>query len=795
MFVGTAIGPAWPSANSHGRILRPAEGSVHRSPWRLSSACSQGAWVRVADDGGHAGPAIRRLADTEPLDRAVGGARLRFQSHIQIAASWSGSSRPHSASVVPCRAVVSRAPWPFRISCRVTVPPRAPIGRCRGRRGLAARARAWSGTSRRSATTTSTREILPRLTADDLKDIGVTSSATGASCSRRSPPCAPRRAGTAARGRGGPAPDACRGRARPGRAPPAHGDVRRPGRLDRALGAARSRGHARGPPRLPGRGRGRGRRASRATSPSSWATACWPTSAGPRRTRTRPSGRSGPGSPSPRRSAGCPHAGGRAAGRAGRHRDRAGRGRRPGRRGRGAGGGGGRRDARTSRPGCRRSAEPGAVVVAEATRRLLGGLFELEDLPAPRAQGLRRAACGPARVLGEGLAESRFEALHAARPHPAGRPRARARRSCSSAGTGPRTARARSSCSAGEPGIGKSRLLRALRERLADEPHTAAQPLLLAVPRRQRAPPGDRPARAGGGLRAATTPPARKLDKLEALLARGDGRRRPRPRRSLAALLSRPDRRPLPAPGRSRPQRQKERTLRGRWSTSSRAWPRAQPVLALYEDVHWVDPTTLELLDLVVDRVRTPAGAGGRHLPAGVRAALDRRTPTSPLLTLSRLGRRQGAAMVERVAGGKALPPEVLEQIVARDRRRAAVRRGADQGGARVWACSRRGRTATRSPGPLPPLAIPATLQDSLMARLDRLRAGQGGGADRRRDRPRVLARAPGRGRRAAGGGARRTRSEQLVAAGLVFRRGGPARGRSTRSSTRWCRTPPTAAC
>ena len=85
-------------------------------------------------------------------------------------------------------------------------------------------------------------------------------------------------------------------------------------------------------------------------------------------------------------------------------------------------------------------------------------------------------------------------------------------------------------------------------------------------------------------------------------------------------------------------------------------------MLALYEDVHWADPTTLEALDLVIDRVRTlralvvvtfrpefaPRWTGDAHVN---------------LLTLSRLGRRQGAAMVEQVTGGKALPPEVLEKV------------------------------------------------------------------------------------------------------------------------------------
>jgi predicted ATPase len=210
--------------------------------------------------------------------------------------------------------------------------------------------------------------------------------------------------------------------------------------------------------------------------------------------------------------------------------------------------------------------------------------------------------------------------------------------------------------------------------------------------------------------------PSRKLDKLETLLAQATTNvvdAAP----LIAALLA------IPANGRYpplsvSPQRQKERTLEILLEQLA-GLARRQPVLAIHEDVHWADPTTLELLDLVIDRVRalpvlviitfrpefTPLWLGHAHVT---------------LLSLSRLGRRQGAAMVEHLTGGKALPTEVLEQIVERtdgvplfleELTKAVLELGLLKEEAGSYALA----------GPLPPLAIPSTLQDSLMARLDRL--------------------------------------------------------------------------
>jgi predicted ATPase len=165
------------------------------------------------------------------------------------------------------------------------------------------------------------------------------------------------------------------------------------------------------------------------------------------------------------------------------------------------------------------------------------------------------------------------------------------------------------------------------------------------------------------------------------------------------------------------PQRQKELTFQALLQHVAGLAAR-QPVLALYEDVHWADPATLELLGFAMDRVRS--------LP--VLAVITFRPEFEPpwtgvahasQLTLDRLGRRELATMVDHVTRGRALPPEILEQILARadgvplfveELTKAVLESG-------VLGKQGRGYVLT---GPLPAPAIPATLYDLLLARLDR---------------------------------------------------------------------------
>ncbi|UQR67606.1 AAA family ATPase [Bradyrhizobium sp. C-145] len=356
-------------------------------------------------------------------------------------------------------------------------------------------------------------------------------------------------------------------------------------------------------------------------------------------------------------------------------------------------------------------ARPGQVVIAERTCRLLGRLFEVEDLGERRLAGFGE----PVRVfvLGQSAAEDRFEALHGTGMVPlVGREQELALLL-------DRWARVRDGegqvvLLSGEPGIGKSRLVRALRERLARETYTPLSH--YCSPFHQTSPLYpviDLLERAAGFAR--NDDPLEKLDKLEALIAaatRDVAGAAP----VLATLLSIPiaDRYP---PLELSPEQQKRRTFEALMDQLT-GLAAHRPVLAVYEDVHWADPTTLEWLESAIERVQTlpilvlitcrpefsPRWTGHAHLT---------------LLTLSRLGRRQGTSLIEQLTGGKALPTEVLAQVLARtdgvplfveELTKTVLESGmlAEQSDRYILS------------GPLPPLAIPATLHDSLMARLDR---------------------------------------------------------------------------
>jgi predicted ATPase len=146
---------------------------------------------------------------------------------------------------------------------------------------------------------------------------------------------------------------------------------------------------------------------------------------------------------------------------------------------------------------------------------------------------------------------------------------------------------------------------------------------------------------------------------------------------------------------------------------------REQPVLMLFEDLHWIDPTSLELLTAIVDRVqRLPV-----LLLATARPEFIPPWPSHAHLTalsLTRLSRRECAALVERITAGKSLPTAVLDQILARadgvalfieELTKTVIESGMLIDGGDRYTMA----------GPLPLLAIPTTLHDSLTARLDRL--------------------------------------------------------------------------
>jgi len=354
-------------------------------------------------------------------------------------------------------------------------------------------------------------------------------------------------------------------------------------------------------------------------------------------------------------------------------------------------------------------AQPGMLVIAASTRRQIGALFELDDLGLQALTGF--AEPQPAwRVVGDSGVVSRFEALRSEASPLVGRNEELdlllRRWQQAKAGEG------RVVLLAGEPGIGKSRLTAALSERIASELHTrlryfcspyyqdsALHPFIVQLER------------AAGFARDDTV--EEKLGKFVALLApgaRGDDEIE-----LLAELLSLPS---SAADLNLSSQRKREMLLEALLHQLAAA-ARSRPVLTVFEDAQWIDPTSRELLDLTLDRVRRlPVLLVVTFRPEFEHAWSGQ--PHVMMLTLNRLGQHDGAALVERLAGNASLSHETIGEIVERadgvplfvEELTKAVLESGDRDD-RV--------DAVLAGSPLPSLAIPPTLHALLIARLDRL--------------------------------------------------------------------------
>jgi class 3 adenylate cyclase/tetratricopeptide (TPR) repeat protein len=396
-------------------------------------------------------------------------------------------------------------------------------------------------------------------------------------------------------------------------------------------------------------------------------------------------------------------------------------------------------------------AEPDAIIIAESTRRQVGALFELGDLGPHKLKGFAEAQRAW-RVIAENRALGRFEALRSGTTPLVGREeecellRRRWRQAVGGDG--------QLVLLTGEPGIGKSRLAATLTEEIKGGPHALIR--FLCSPRRSYSTLFPVIAQLERAL--AFVPgeaPTEKLAKLESFLGK-TGFADAEAVALIGHLLALPiaDRYPVLELS---PQKRKEKTFAVLLDWLARM-AEQEPLLVVFEDVHWIDPTSLEILSLVAPRVArlpilllvtarpefTPCWANDAHVTS---------------LALTRLGQSDVTALIALISGEKVLLPDVRDQIVARADGVPLFVEELTKSVLESGVSDRRG--------------VPSSLQDSLMARLDRLggprtvaQIGAALGREFSHELIVAVTSVPRQQIEAA--------VDALVAAGVIFRRGVP---------------------
>src|SRR6185295_18485949 len=408
-------------------------------------------------------------------------------------------------------------------------------------------------------------------------------------------------------------------------------------------------------------------------------------------------------------------------------------------------------------------AEPGIVLICPTTHRLTGGYFDYCDLGPRALEGWEEPIVVWQVVRTSGV-ESRFEALHATGLNVlVGRDEEfeLLLRCWQRAKTG----EGQVVLLSGEAGIGKSRLAAALLENLATEPHARLRYFCSSQHTNSALYPIIAQMERAAGLAQGDTPQAR-LDKLDAVLAQTSTSIEDAA--LFAEMLSLPNDGRYPALELT-PEQRRQRTLNA-FVLQAQALTRSNPLLIIFEDAHWADPTSLEVLSRVVDQIVAlrallivmfrpefdPPWIGQPHVTA---------------LPINRLAQRDVVAIVDHLVGKRKLPADVMAEIAERtdgnplfveELTKTVLEAESEGEGRRVV-------TAVPSPG----LAVPGSLHAPLMARLDRLgfakelaQIGATIGREFSHALLAALVRKPEAGLRTA--------LDRLIAAGLLFRQGVP---------------------